>query len=225
MTKDKPSTPKAAPATRRRSSSSAATREALIDAAIATLRDNGFGGATARAIAKRAGCNQALVFYHFGSVIDLLLAALDAVSAQRLERYTQAIADAHSPTELVSVAAQVFREDLANGHVTVLAAMLSGASSTPGLGEQVAARLHPWTAFAQDAVGHAINGSPFASLLPTDDIAYAVVALYLGIEMLSHLDGDTSHAESLFEGARTLAALFESVTNPGQHDPTNEEQQ
>lgn len=224
MDTEESSTPKAVPAPPHRSASSAATREALIDAAIITLRESGFGGASARAIARRAGCNQALVFYHFGSVVDLLLAALDAVSAQRLEHYNQAILAAHGPTELVSVAAQVFREDLASGHVTVLAAMLAGASSTPGLGEQVAARLHPWAAFAQDAVGRAISETPLAALLPTDDIAYAVVALYLGIEMLTHLDGDTSHAESLFEGAQTLAALFESVTNPAQHTPPNEEQ-
>ena len=225
MTKNESSTPKAVPAPPRRSQASAATREALIDAAIVTLREDGFGGATARAIAGRAGCNQALVFYHFGTVVDLLLAALDAVSAQRLEHYNQVIISAHGPTELVAVAAQVFREDLANGHVTVLAAMLAGASSTPGLGEQVAARLHPWTAFVQDAMSRAIGDSPLSSLLPSDDIAYAVVALYLGIEMLSHLDGDTSHAESLFERAQTLAALFESFSNPSQHTPPNEEQQ
>jgi AcrR family transcriptional regulator len=37
----------------------------------------GFAGASAREIARRADCNQALVFYHFGSVTELLLAGLD----------------------------------------------------------------------------------------------------------------------------------------------------
>ena len=44
------------------------TRAVLIAAAIDTLREAGFAGASARRIAKRAGCNQALIFYHFGSV-------------------------------------------------------------------------------------------------------------------------------------------------------------
>ncbi len=44
------------------------TRAALIEAAIAALHESGFARASARRTAQRAGCNQALVFYHFGSV-------------------------------------------------------------------------------------------------------------------------------------------------------------
>ena len=64
---------------------SADTRRVLVEAAIETLKDVGYAGASARAIAERAGSNQGLVFYHFGSVANLLLAALDAVSADRLD--------------------------------------------------------------------------------------------------------------------------------------------
>ena len=39
------------------------TRQALVRAAIETLKSEGFAGASARAIAGRAGCNQGLVFY------------------------------------------------------------------------------------------------------------------------------------------------------------------
>src|SRR5438128_1914354 len=89
-----------------------ATRQALVDAAIESLRFDGFSGASARAIAARAGSNQSLVFYHFGSVAELLLAALDEVSARRLARYTAAVEHVGSPAELVTVAAAIFREDL-----------------------------------------------------------------------------------------------------------------
>src|SRR3954463_3613559 len=51
-----------------------ATRRALVDAAVESLRFDGFAGASARAIAARAGVNPGLIFYHFGSVADLLLA-------------------------------------------------------------------------------------------------------------------------------------------------------
>ena len=50
------------------------TRAVLVAAAIGTLRESGFAAASARRIAARAGCNQALIFYHFGSVPDLLVA-------------------------------------------------------------------------------------------------------------------------------------------------------
>ncbi|HUD16742.1 MAG TPA: TetR/AcrR family transcriptional regulator, partial [Acidimicrobiales bacterium] len=59
------------------------TRRVLVEATVDVLRHQGFAAATARTIAERAGCNQGLVFYHFGSVVNLLLAALDEVSDQR----------------------------------------------------------------------------------------------------------------------------------------------
>src|ERR1019366_4970 len=68
-----------------------ATRQQLIDAAIETLKDHGYAGASARVIANRAGVNQGLIFYHFDSVTGLLLAALDSVSDMRQARYSSAV--------------------------------------------------------------------------------------------------------------------------------------
>ena len=48
------------------------TAQTILTATLETLRDEGFAGATSRAIARRAGCNQALIFYHFGSLESLL---------------------------------------------------------------------------------------------------------------------------------------------------------
>jgi AcrR family transcriptional regulator len=122
------------------SSRSAGTRTKLIDAAIGTLKEEGFSGASARAIAERAGLNQGLIFYHFGSVPNLLLAGLDSVSARRMGRYGEAVDRVGSPTELVDVATAIFREDLDAGYVAVLVEMIAGASSTPGLGSEVSNR-------------------------------------------------------------------------------------
>src|SRR5580693_6162843 len=80
------------------------TRLALIGAAVETLKVDGFAGSSARAIAGRAGCNQGLVFYHFGSVVNLLLAALDRVSAERLDHYGESVGQVGSVGELIDVA-------------------------------------------------------------------------------------------------------------------------
>jgi AcrR family transcriptional regulator len=188
-------------------SRSSATRQALIDAAIESLRFDGFSGASARSIAARANSNQGLVFYHFGSVTDLLLAALDEVSNQRMDRYPAVISSAESPAQLTTVAAQIFREDLDEGYVSVLVEMMAGATSSPALGEEVAKRIAPWLSFTRDVIDQALAATPFSSVVPTEDAAYAVVALYLGLEMLSHLDGDRSRALALFERAGSLASL------------------
>jgi AcrR family transcriptional regulator len=192
-----------------------ATRQALVDAAIESLRFDGFSGASARTIATRAQSTQGLVFYHFGSVTDLLLAALDEVSNRRMERYSAAVGAADSPAQLATVAAQIFREDLDEGYVTVLVEMMAGATASPALGEEVAKRLVPWLSFTRQVIDQALTGTPFATVVPTDEAAYAVVALYLGLELLSHLDGDRSRALALFERASSFAALFDTgATSP-----------
>ena len=190
------------------STGSEETRRGLVDAAIEALREEGYSGASAREIARRAGCNQGLVFYHFGSVTNLLLAALDEVSARRMSRYSGAVEAAHNLTELVETAESVFQEDLDSGYIAVLAEMISGASSTPGLGVEVAERVAPWRDFAADAVRDTFAQSSLSQLLAPEECAHAIVALYLGLEMLAHLDGDRSAALTLFERARQIAGLL-----------------
>src|SRR6185437_2219633 len=99
------------------------TREALVRGAVSALKEEGFAGASAREIARRAGCNQGLVFYHFGSVANLLLAALDEVSETRRVHYQAAVDRADGVGELVDAAQSVFEEDLDAGHIAVLAEM------------------------------------------------------------------------------------------------------
>jgi AcrR family transcriptional regulator len=191
------------------------TRDALVAAAVDALREVGFSGASAREIARRAGCNQGLVFYHFGSVTNLLLEALDAVSATRRDRYQAAVDEAAGLDGLVGAAASIFEEDLDAGYITVLVEMIAGASSTPGLGPEVAARIAPWREFAADAVRGSLGGTPLAQLADPKEVAHAIVALYLGLEMLAQLDGDRAPALSLFERAAQLAGLLGLLTGAG----------
>ena len=190
---------------------SAGTRAQLVQAAIDVLQSDGYAGASARAIAERAGLNQGLVFYHFGSVANLLLAALDSVSDRRMAKYGLSLERVGSLSELVDAAMDIFREDLDAGYVAVLVEMIAGASSTPGLGPEVAARLGPWFAFAEHAISTTVGGSPLDAVMPAGDVAYGIVALYLGLEMLTHLDGDRARALGLFAHAKTLASLLEAL--------------
>jgi len=187
------------------------TQESLVRGAVAALIEEGFAGASAREIARRAGCNQGLVFYHFGSVANLLLAALDEVSETRRRRYRAAVDRAQGIGELVDTAEAVFVEDLDAGHMAVLAEMIAGASSTPGLASEVAARIAPWRRFTAEALRDALDGTALAGVVEPDVAAHAVVALYLGLEMLAHLDGERTAALALFERARQLAGLLEML--------------
>lgn len=181
------------------------TKQVIIAAAFETLKEEGFAGASARSIARRGGFNQALVFYHFGSIQNLLLAALDATSTSRLERYEEAIANAAGPSGLVDVARRLHAEDLESGHVTVLCEMIAGSVGNPELGREIVTRMEPWLDLVERSIDRALTDTPLAGSLPSRDLASAVVAFYLGIDLLAQLNGDRARVEHLFDLAATFA--------------------
>src|ERR1700716_370836 len=101
--------------------SPATTKERIVAAALETLKEEGFAGTSARAIARRGGFNQALIFYHFGSLNDLLLAALDGVAEERRRRYEEVLGALRSPLEVAARARELYAEDIDSGHSTVVA--------------------------------------------------------------------------------------------------------
>src|ERR671931_2926269 len=109
------------------------TKEQILGAALETLRHDGFAAATSRAVAARGGFNPALVFYYFGSMDALLLAALDRTSETRLAAYRRALADAQTLAEVVAAAGPLYEEDRASGHIDVLSQMVAGSVARPEL--------------------------------------------------------------------------------------------
>lgn len=59
---------------RRRGTQTSPSGTALMDAVEAVMREDGYGALTARRVAQHAKLNYQLVFYHFGSMDELLLA-------------------------------------------------------------------------------------------------------------------------------------------------------
>ncbi len=184
------------------------TRQRIVRAALETLKERGFTATSARAIAATGGFNQALVFYHFGTVNELLLAALDSTSEQRMERYRAAVADTHTLPELLRVASEMYREDLEGDHVAVLAELIAGSSSAPELGPEIAARIEPWVTFTEEAVARVLAESGLSDLVPSRDLAFGIVALYVGVALLARLSDDRSQAESLFESGTRMAGVL-----------------
>jgi AcrR family transcriptional regulator len=191
-----------------------ATRVRIVDATIETLKREGFAGTSAREIARTGGFAQGVVFYHFGGMTDLLLAALEETSRVRLASYESAVAEVHTLPELVAVAGAIFREDLAAGHVKVLSELIAAAASTPGLGREIATRIRPWIDFVEAAIARVTHDSSIGQLVPTREAAFAIVALYLGLELLTELDGDRTPAEGLFASAMGLAQLLGPLLTP-----------
>lgn len=189
----------------------ATTKARIVKAAFATVREVGYGGASARAIAARGGFNQALIFYHFGGTDEALLAALDRSTEERLVRYRECMNDVQALPAMVEAARTLFKEDFDSGHVKLLAELVAAGASNPELGKKVATRVAPSLAFSQETFERVIVGSPLAMLIESKDAAYALSALYLGMELLANLDGSTDAADSLFAAAGRVASLLSLI--------------
>lgn len=187
------------------------TKERIVVAALETLKEEGFAGTSARAIARRGNFNQALIFYHFGTLNDLLLAALDRTSAERMARYREAVRTPASIEDRIRMATELYREDLQTGHITIISELIAGSLARPDLGPEVVARLEPWVELVEEELSDLLAGSLLGSLLggviQPRPLAFGIIALYLGVDLLSHLDHDYSRAEALFDTAGRLAPL------------------
>lgn len=191
------------------------TRNRIVDATIETLRAEGIVGASARAIARTGGFNQALIFYHFGSIDEVLIAALAKMGAERKARYEAALADISTLPELAQLAAELHKEDTASGNITVLTQILAGAAHDPELGPRVFAEFEPWTGMVDTAIRKVIKDSPFEEALPVEDLALAISATFLGIELLTHLDPDVDREDALFRSIGLIAVLVDAVLTSG----------
>ena len=189
------------------------TKEQIVEAALKTLASEGFAGATSRAIARKGGFNQALIFYHFGTLDSLLLAALDRTSGQRLEQYRAAVEEVHSLDDLIAVAARAYAEDRESGHMAVVAQMVAGSVARPELAPAVLARMEPWLELADEALTRALAGAPAFAQLPVRDLAYAIVTFYLGVNLLTHLDADHARTDAVFARLEALAPLLNAAAS------------
>ena len=189
-------------------SKGASKREQIIEAAMATLIDVGFSRASTRTIAAAGGFNQALIHYHFGSLNALWLAVIDHTSAVRMERYRAAVDAASSLEEMVEIAVTIYREDLESGHITVISELIAGSLSEPDLGPGIVDRMQPWIEFVEDVITKLLRGTTFEPMVPTREAASALVAFYMGVNLLTRLEPDRSSVDPLFETARRFAPLI-----------------
>jgi AcrR family transcriptional regulator len=187
------------------------TRLKIINAAIETLNTEGIVGASARAIARAGDFNQALIFYHFGSVEGLLIAAAKAEGMARSKRYASRFAEVQSIEALVRVAREVHTQEQAEGSVNVLTQMLAGATNQPALREGLYHAMTPWLELVEQALGRVLGDSSIRSIMPLNDLAYAVASLFIGLELMTTLDPSGDRPTRLFGSIEQFAGLFEML--------------
>ncbi len=189
----------------------AATRERIIEATVRTLATEGFAAASARAIARVGGFAPGVIYYHFDDREDLLLAALDRTSEERLASYRQELERVTGAGELLDRLRSLYAEDMAQGHIAAVQELVAGAASSPRLGPAIVERIGPWLDLTEEVARRLLAGTLLEHLVPAPELAFAVLALYLGMETMAHLDGDRTRAEALFAAAEPVAATFDTL--------------
>ncbi len=191
-----------------------AKRDGLVAAAFQALREEGFARTSARGIASRAGCNSALVFYYFDSVNDLLVEALADSSRTQLAKYEEAFAGATRLDELVASVQGRLRDDMVSGHVKVLAELIGASSSDQQLRAAVLAQVAPWMELTERSLQRVLAASGLGGLVPVDQLAFVMVSLFLGMELLTDIAGDAETIDRLFESAHLVTGVLGALALP-----------
>ncbi|MDT0572382.1 helix-turn-helix domain-containing protein [Streptomyces sp. DSM 3412] len=191
---------------------SAATRTKLLEGALRTLVEQGIAKTSARTIAATAGVNQALVFYHFGSVDELLAAACRYGAEQRVARHRERMAAIGSLSELLAFGREMHVEERAAGHVAVLGQLLAGAQTHPRLAPATAAGLDLWIAEVEGVLRRVLAASPLGEFADAGGLARAVAASFVGLELYEGVDPEgAGEALGALEQLAALAAALDGL--------------
>jgi AcrR family transcriptional regulator len=189
------------------------TRERLLAGAIVTLRDKGIAGTSARSIAAAAGVNQALVFYHFGSVDELIIAACQSATRQRVALYADQFAGVSSLRELLAVGQSLHEVERAAGNTQVLAQVLAAAQQNATLAEAAKQALGLWINEIELTLRRILTTSPIKAALDIPGLARATAAAFIGLELYEAVDPDSS--QHAMEALSQLAILTDVLDDLG----------
>lgn len=192
---------------------SAETKQKLLEGALRTLTEQGIAKTSARTIAAAAGVNQALVFYHFGSVDELLAAACRHGSEQRVSRYRERLDAVSSLSELLEFGREMHEEERAAGHVAVLGQLLAGAQTQPRLAPATAAGLALWIEEIEKVLIRVFSATPLGEFADPSGLARAVAASFVGIELYEGVDADG--AGRALDALEQLSLLVTAVEELG----------
>jgi AcrR family transcriptional regulator len=196
----------------RRNEAGERMRTRIVEAALETVRAEGYAGTSVRSIAATGRFSPALVFYHFGSVDALLLAVLDRVSADRLARYQARLEDVSSLLELSVALEELYLEDLELGQLTAVQEIVAAMAFDPQLGPEIVARMQPWMSFAEQLAARLIAGSALTGFIDPAVVGSGVIALYLGQEIVARMrGGDTSGSRALVATLREAAPWIDQL--------------
>jgi AcrR family transcriptional regulator len=189
------------------------TRSKLLAAAAETLRADGIAALSARTIAARGDVNQALIFYHFGTVSALVDAAVRASVDESVAFYREQFAAVTSLVELLHVGRELHEREREAGNVAMMAQLMAGAQSDPVLASAAQYAMSRWTAEIETVVRRLLTGSPLADVTDPAGLARAISAGFIGLELYEGVDA--VGARTALDALEQLGLLVEVIDDLG----------
>lgn len=186
-----------------------ATRIRLLDAAARLIAERGWGEVTTRLVAERAGVNQALVHYHFGSMDRLLReAAISRIGPELSAAVDPIAADGSLGDALAHSVAGLERFQPASETSTLMAEVLLRSTRDPELADLMGDVLRSFRAALARRLGDGATRGEVRDDIPPDVLATIVGAALDGL-LLQQLAEPVARPDDLAVGLYRLVAKKE----------------
>ncbi len=187
------------------------TKTRILEATLESLHTNGIVGTSARVIAGIGDFNQALIFYHFGSVNDAVVAAIGMMAEQQRDRYRARLVETTSLAELAAVARDLHNEDLETGSTFTLVQAFAGSASDPEMGKKLYGHLEEWIDVIAESIERLLADTPSDGMISSRELAFGISALFLGVELLNAMDPERAPAGELLDSLGGLASVAQML--------------
>jgi len=192
----------------------AATRERILSAARVVLNRDGAAELSTRSVAAEAGVHLSLIHYYFESREGLLLAVLERINQELLDRQrVMFVSEALSLAEKWRQAIAFYRQDLTSGYVRSLMELAGQGFANPRLGSAVRELMRGWRDLLADVAAEALPRLGVTDIAPAE-VATAIVTYWYGMELQHSLE-ITEDEGRLWQTAETLGRLIERLETGG----------
>lgn len=189
------------------------TKNRLMTAALTAVCEVGIAGVSARTIAANAEVNQALIFYHFGTVDELIEQATQRSVDERVADYRAAFSSVRTLPELLSLGRELQQRERGLGNVALMAQLMAGAQRNETLARACRYAMSAWNAEIEDVVARTLAASPLSEIADIPGVARVISAAFIGLELYDGVD--PAGAAAALDALERVSVLIDVVDDLG----------
>lgn len=185
----------------------AATRERILRSARVVLNRDGAAELSTRSVAAEAAVHLSLIHYYFESREGLLLAVLERMNQELLDRQRILYGSQDfSLAEKWRQAIDFYRQDLRSGYVRSLMELAGQGFANPRLGSAVRELMRGWRDLLEQVAAEALPRLGVTDIAPAE-VASAIVTFWYGMELQHSLEISEDEGK-LWQTVETLGRLI-----------------